>query len=360
MTIGGATYDIFLHENICPLRYYCDQSGDFLLIPQGRKVEFSRVHYATGGGATNTAVAFARQGLRVTTFFIIGDDSQGNFILNELSREQIDRGSVVQLPGQITGTSVIVPASSGEGSLLVCHGVGNTMQAIQIPLSVIAQQEYLYIAPLPVAELLPVIVEYARAQSIKYIAINPGTNQLYVHPEYLYESLRFVDCLILNTAEAIQLFHWLVGEKKINIPMATLKKNDGSSVPPLLLFFSSYQGVTYTLDQYTSAILALGPKTVVITDGAAGAYVGTRSQIFFHPSFKVEISNTVGAGDAFGATFVASVARGFSIEQALFRGICNSSSVLQGADAKSGLLSAEQLDKAVQQQQINLVQCFNY
>ena len=61
----------------------------------------------------------------------------------------------------------------------------------------------------------------------------------------------------------------------------------------------------------------------------------------------VTLIDTLGAGDAFGSCFVASLAQGKSVPDALRAGIVNSASGIQQLGAKPGLLEGKALAKAV-------------
>ncbi len=54
-------------------------------------------------------------------------------------------------------------------------------------------------------------------------------------------------------------------------------------------------------------ILAKGPKLVLITEGAKGAHAFSANEQRFVPSRRVEVVDTVGAGDTFNAGFLASL-----------------------------------------------------
>ena len=92
LTLGGATQDIFIQqENAQTIELtYQDSKNTFLLLQEGSKIEIDSLHYASGGGATNSAVAFKRLGLDVATFFKVGNDAQGSMLLQELKDEEID------------------------------------------------------------------------------------------------------------------------------------------------------------------------------------------------------------------------------------------------------------------------------
>jgi fructokinase len=56
---------------------------------------------------------------------------------------------------------------------------------------------------------------------------------------------------------------------------------------------------------------------VVVTRGNHGAIAYSAGEFYEHPGFKVKAVDTVGAGDAFLAGFVASMLQGNSTKEAL-------------------------------------------
>ncbi|MFT3753566.1 MAG: carbohydrate kinase [Paludibacter sp.] len=57
-------------------------------------------------------------------------------------------------------------------------------------------------------------------------------------------------------------------------------------------------------------------EIVVLTKGAEGSYVVTKTETSFRPTPVVEVADTVGAGDSFTAGFVASLLKGKSVSEA--------------------------------------------
>lgn len=62
-------------------------------------------------------------------------------------------------------------------------------------------------------------------------------------------------------------------------------------------------------------------KMVILTCGTNGSYVYTSDNVSFQPTPKVEVADTVGAGDSFTGSFVASILRGKSIPEAHKRAV---------------------------------------
>ncbi|MDR3645917.1 MAG: carbohydrate kinase family protein, partial [Candidatus Babeliales bacterium] len=157
------------------------------------------------------------------------------------------------------------------------------------------------------------------------VAANPGINQFKVNVEEFKKALVNIDILTLNNSEAEELFGLLNTQ-------------------------------SYSVENYFKEISKCGPKIIAVTDGANGVYAFQNNIIYFHASIKTEkLVNTLGAGDAFGSCFVASILSGKSIEEALIAGILNSSSVISKEGAKSGLLTSEQLEKKMKNVKIELV-----
>lgn len=57
-------------------------------------------------------------------------------------------------------------------------------------------------------------------------------------------------------------------------------------------------------------------KILVLTCGVNGSYVFTPGNVSFVETPKVEVADTVGAGDSFNATFISSLIRGESVQEA--------------------------------------------
>ena len=57
-------------------------------------------------------------------------------------------------------------------------------------------------------------------------------------------------------------------------------------------------------------------RLVILTKGAQGSVVVTSDEVFFQPAGKVQVIDTVGAGDSFTAAFVNAYLQGLPITQA--------------------------------------------
>ena len=97
--------------------------------------------------------------------------------------------------------------------------------------------------------------------------------------------------------------------KRCNI----LKINDEELITISRLF--GYPGI----DLQNKCWLLLGKynlKMLILTCGVNGSYVFTPGEVSFIDTPKVEVADTVGAGDSFTGAFVASILRGKSVREA--------------------------------------------
>ena len=125
--------------------------------------------------------------------------------------------------------------------------------------------------------------------------------------------------------------------KRCNI----LKINDEELVTVSRMF--GYPGI----DLHDKCWLILGKynlKMLILTCGINGSYVFTPGSVTFQPTPKVEVADTVGAGDSFTAAFISSILRGKSVAEAHTIAVRTSAFVCTKAGAMP-VLSAELIGK---------------
>lgn len=338
--------DIFIHHQLQSREFERNGTKEcFILLQEGRKIEVESVTYSTGGGATNTAVSFARLGFTTTAFCKVGNDCEGSAILSVLQQEKVNTSCMIKDTTIATGTSFIIPCPSGDRTVLVYRGANNTLEESELPLRLIDTMDIVYVTSLSgkTSSLLLPIARYAK-QKNKKVAINPGTSQLTVGVDVLQASLPYIDILILNAHEAAMLACSLLEKKHLQKTSQRVFNNE-QCLPTLLRQPLHYKDIKCNIVDYFAYTLAHGPSIAVVTNGAEGVYVATENTIYFHRSLPTQVISTLGAGDAFASCFVAQILQKKSIEDALICGIINSCSVLEYFDAKQGLLTAEQLQK---------------
>src|ERR1019366_7522994 len=95
LTFGGATQDVFLTGRSLHARRDVRTRDYVEQFPLGAKINVDNVYFDTGGGATNAAVTFARQGMHVGYIGKIGHDPAGAEVVRVLRREGVATDRVV-------------------------------------------------------------------------------------------------------------------------------------------------------------------------------------------------------------------------------------------------------------------------
>src|SRR3989344_6711726 len=83
IVLGGAVIDAFLELDVY-------ESKGNICFPVGSKLLVKELWFSTGGGGTNTAVAFSKLGLKTGFIGRVGKDANAKLILDELCENKID------------------------------------------------------------------------------------------------------------------------------------------------------------------------------------------------------------------------------------------------------------------------------
>ena len=302
ITIGSATRDVFLSGKT--LEKASANSDSQIVLPLGAKLEIEKIVLTSGGGATNSAVTFARQGMRAACLSVVGDDLDGQEIIAELEHEGVVTDLMQKHQDDHTGYSTVLVHSSGERVILSYKGEGQHFDAANIPLEKM-EATWFYISSIGGnVALLSELFEHARANNIK-IVFNPGQKELKLGLEQLAPFLKPLAVLTLNREEGAEL---------VGSPNAT---------------------ATEILDQ----LAPLSGGIVIVTDGVNGSTLhqadGSR---YFASVPDSPVVERTGAGDAFASGFVVEYQRDGDVAKALQFATANASSVVTQFGAKAGVL----------------------
>ena len=147
------------------------------------------------------------------------------------------------------------------------------------------------------------IAESAKKRRIN-ILFNPSLYLAKKGRKYLKPILEAASILVLNKEEAQELLKMKASEQKLLLELHEL-----------------------------------GPRTVIITNGAKTLYAYDNHIIYSLNPPKVKVVQTAGAGDAFTAGFLAGIIKKYNFTDALRLGQANSTSIIQHIGAKGKLLN---------------------
>ncbi len=307
ITFGSATQDVFLSGRALHARRDVRTRDYVEQFPLGAKLGVDAVHFDTGGGATNAAVTFVRQGLAAEYIGKLGHDPAGTEVMRVLKHENVSSQRVVYDANLHTGYSTLLVAPTGERTILSYRGASQELKSSDIPIRVL-EADWFYITSLGGNfDLLGKLLRHANQRGIR-VAIDPGGAELR-QLKKLRGLLPLITVLKANADELGQIF-------------------GGDS-----------------LREIVTRAAGVCPY-VVGTDGAAGAYAAVGGRLFQAGQYqKVKVIDRTGAGDAFGSGFVAALAKGLPVEDALTLGSANASSVVAKFGAKAGILKTSRIKR---------------
>lgn len=338
ITIGTATRDAFVKSkefHVDPDHHVLGGRG--LVMPLGAKIEVKKIHFSTGGGATNAAVTFSRQGFKTSAICVVGEDVSGNTVIDELKKEGAETKFIRKRKGIPTAYSILLHPPGGERTILVYRGAAETLSAKDVSWDG-AKTRWFYVSSLAGnTGLLRRILAFAGKRGIS-VAYNPGGKELRKRRE-LVPLLKRVNVLILNREEGALL-------TGIN--------------------FKKQKEIFGKLNE-------MSPGINVLSDGPKGAWVSDGRHLYKAGIYKErEVLDRTGAGDAFGSGFVAGIMRGIRnngfprksaarakrayglrssassrselIEYAVKLGSANATSKVEGIGAKHGLLTRKEFE----------------
>ncbi|MFF9569059.1 ribokinase [Streptomyces sp. NPDC014685] len=232
-----------------------------------------------GGKGGNQAVAAARLGARTALLARVGDDAHGRLLLESQRASGVDTDGVL-VGGAPTGVALITVDPSGDNSIVVSPGANARLT----PEDVRAAG-----ALLAAARVVSVQLEIPLETVAEVAAATPPETRLVLNPSppapLPDRVLAACDPLVVNEHEARYMLGGAAGG---------------------------------TPGEWARALLGLGPKSVVITLGAAGALVadGRTGDVVPVPSIAVEAVDTTGAGDAFTAALAWRLGLGEELAEA--------------------------------------------
>lgn len=250
------------------------------VLPEGKKI---------GGAPANFAYHVSQFGLNSRVVSAVGDDKLGMEILDNFREKKLN--AMVEIVPYPTGTVQVELDDEG----VPCYDIKEGVAWDNIPYT-------------PALEDL--------AKHTKAVCFGSLAQRSVVSRETIN---RFLDAM--STENTLKIFDINLRQgfytkeilcssfRKCNV----LKINDEELVTVSRMF--GYPGIDLQ-DKCWILLAKYNLKMLILTCGVNGSYVFTPGDVSFVETPKVEVADTVGAGDSFTAAFVASILSGLSIGEA--------------------------------------------
>lgn len=302
VTVGDIKLDTFIILNNASVQCELKMPDCKLCLEYGAKISVDIADTQIAGSAPNVATGLARMGLKTAVVSNMGPDSTRSLALSHLKKEGVSTKLIRTVKGEVSASAVVLNYK-GEKTILASY----TKTAYRLPSNL--RTEWLYMSEMgPGYEALYKTI-IARAKKGLHVGFNPGNVQVAERKPVLFDLIRQTSVLFVNVEEARLL---------------TEKTSD-------------------EFHQLASAVWALGPKYLVITDGPNGAYGFDGKTLVHLPIFPGPRVEATGAGDAFATGFLGALFHKQSPLEALRWGSVNSTSVVGKVGPTAGLLSTNQI-----------------
>lgn len=251
------------------------------VLPEGKKI---------GGAPANFAYHVSQFGLPSCVVSAIGDDALGKEIIENFTSKGLDQ-LIAEVPFP-TGTVQVEIDQTG------------------IPLYDI--KENVAWDNIPYTEHLDALAKRTKAVCFGSLAQRNVVSRETIN-HFLDTMPKDDDSLIVFDVNLRQGFYNKEILCKSMQNCNILKINDEELITVSRMF--GYPGI----DLQDKCWILLGKynlKMLILTCGINGSYVFTPGNVSFQPTPKVEVADTVGAGDSFTAAFIASILKGKSVTEA--------------------------------------------
>lgn len=278
---------------------------------------------ALGGAESNLAIGIVRQGNSCGWISRLGEDEVGQYICNTIRGEGVDVSHVAFDAAHPTGMYLKEQSVFGDPKVLYYRrgSAASQMKPSDLDEAYIRSARLLHVTGITPAlsascrETVFAAIEIARSAGVK-VSFDPN--------------MRFK---LWSAAEAKPVLRDIAGKADIVLP--------GQAEGEMLLGVSDPAAIV-------KGLVSLGATLVAVKLGAEGALVATPAESHLIAPMSVNPVDTVGAGDAFAAVFLAGYLQGRSVPEMGRRACVAGAIVTRVFGDWEGIPTAAELDRLVQ------------
>lgn len=307
LTIGDVCIDLYLKLEGPNVSESGSEESPKICFYHGSKIPVRSLKSNVAGNAVNVSIGAATLGLRSSIYSEVGNDPQGDRVIQELSRRGVDTNLINKNDNIQTGIHPVI-VYAGERTIFSHH----------------EQKEYK-------------VTEWPQTKWIYYTSIGPGFEKFHQ---------QFVPYLKQNPQIGVAFnpgsYHIKQGLKSFMDIMSLTH----------VLFVNREEAEIFVgkadLEEQHLRLQECGPKLTIITEGKKGAsghdgntMIKVNSQLVEKPIDKT------GAGDAFASGVISALTYNKSLHESLLWGTLNSAAVVKEVGAINGLKTREQMEYEV-------------
>lgn len=242
---------------------------------EGETIVGSSRFIQPGGKGENQAVALAKSNKVICNFIGgIGKDSDGEQIKQVLNKYNVN-AHLKEFDNIETGNATITVDSKSENKIIIIKGANGALTIDDIDVSFIEEADYVVLQN-EIPDEVNIFVMKKAHELGKVVVYNPAP-----YRQFDEKYFQFVDYFIPNMGE-----------------------------------LTNYSGISNPLEG-AKIMLNKGVKNVLVTLGVYGSMLINNEGVISAEAYKVHAIDTVAAGDTYVGYFVASLASGFSVSEAM-------------------------------------------
>lgn len=280
--------------------------------PNQHRISILDLKMQPGGAAPNVAISATRAGGNVALIGKIGDDERGRELLQALHNEGVNVSYCCVEQNKPTTLQIVLTVRD-DWSALLWTDPDLDFVPEDISEEVIRSARFIHLEGYGMfTDQQKATVEYAirlASEARTLISVDAGTQMAYEQPDYLRGIMAQADIAFANLIEASYI---------------TGQENEVRIVEELT---------------------KLGPKVVVLKMGLRGSLVISQNQVTNVPAYKINVMDTVGAGDGMVAGMLLGLSKGDNFENSARRGAAVGALVCMGAGAVGNQFSKSDVER---------------
>ncbi|MEV0346834.1 PfkB family carbohydrate kinase [Nonomuraea sp. NPDC050680] len=300
-------------------------------IPEGQDTALvDQIRLTAAGSAAGTAVDLVKLGNEVVSMGAIGDDELGDFLVAVMGKRGVDVSLLVRKAGEQTAASILPIRPDGGRPSFHVPGANLAVTPADLDEARLRGVRAVHLGGMDVTFGLGDPAFFALLDSLRAAGVIVTMDLLSEMPDLLGMARAFlphVDYVLPNDSQALLMAAGLTAGSG-----SSAGEGDSPSSPSVA-----------EVSAAALALLAEGPRGVLVTMGAEGSLVVTEAGIEQVPALKVEVSDTTGCGDAYCAGFITGLLHGQDVVGAARWGTAAAAQVATGLGSDAGLTDLESI-----------------
>ena len=239
-----------------------------------------------GGCSINVAYTLKNLGIRSSVVSAIGDDSKGQMINNYLETNEFDTQNIRTIPNKLSGYCITLLDETGERTFLTYKGCEDFFEIDMVNETQIKRTNYVYL-----------------------------TGYYLVNRDYHKDIIELMDKIVISGGKIIFDPGPLIEYVDSNMILDVLKRT--YILTPNKVELNILKNSANTSMDFKKWTFENGVSFIIEKLGSEGTNIWSQNSNFYVPAYKVNVTDTTGAGDSFAGGLIYAHINNFEILEAV-------------------------------------------